>query len=109
VSSIDFRGDQLMAAPMWGYDHGSASFRDSGVEDTNRFVQLDLIENRRCFRSMVKDRQCIARNQPTRLKYNLSACGGTSAPNAIDIFRRTFRRRAGISPANAISERTVRR
>jgi hypothetical protein len=59
VSSIDFRGDQLMAAPVWGYDHGSSSFRDSGVEDTNRFVQLDLIENRRCFRSMVKDRQCI--------------------------------------------------
>src|SRR5262249_39131482 len=60
VSSIDLCTDQLMAAPVGRHDDDSPPFRNSGVEYTDRFVQLDLVEGSPCFRSMVKDRQCVS-------------------------------------------------
>jgi hypothetical protein len=57
VSSIDFRGNELMTAPMGRYDHSAAPFRDSSVKYCNRLVELDFIEHSRRFRSVVKNRQ----------------------------------------------------
>jgi hypothetical protein len=56
VSSIDFRGNELMTAPVGRYDHSAAPFRDSSVKYRNRLVELDFVEHRRRFRSVVKNR-----------------------------------------------------
>jgi len=55
--TLDFRGNELMTAPVGRYDHSAASFRDSSVKYRNRLVELDFVEHSRRFRSVVKNRQ----------------------------------------------------
>jgi hypothetical protein len=45
------------------HDDCSSAFRDSGVEYSDRFVRLDLVESRPGFRFMVEDRKRI-RKEP---------------------------------------------